>query len=157
VGYSKHVYDRETNNLKQWLACSLGEQCARNCVSILLPVSVRKRAKPDTAKVNGKNNHRSLREPRNLSTLLSCVSAEICAIEFSNPPSWISDFCLLAAAYYFWYNTSGYVSVHEYSGRAGRGVAVRISFPTSAEQEIYHARVQVFPSLFTTSGFEPPY
>jgi len=31
-----------------------GVQRAKNCVSILLPVFARKRAKPDTAKVNGK-------------------------------------------------------------------------------------------------------
>jgi len=37
------------------------------------------------------------------------------------------------AAYYHCFNTSG-VSAHEYSG-----VAVRISFLASVEQEIYHA------------------
>jgi len=41
-----------------------------------------------------------LPEPENVGVavgiyLLSCVFAEICATEFSKPPSWISDFRLL--------------------------------------------------------------
>jgi len=66
--------------------------------------------------------------------LLSCVYAEICATKFSKPPSWISNFAYLLAAYYNCCNTSGGVSAHEYSG-----VAVRISFLASVEQEIYYA------------------
>jgi len=43
-GYSKHVNDGKTKNLKQLPACStLGEQVAKNCVSILLTVSARRR------------------------------------------------------------------------------------------------------------------
>jgi len=59
----------------------------------------------------------------------------------------------LLAAYYHCYNTSG-VSAHKDSG-----LAVRISFLASVEQEIYHAfKCSSFHCfLFTTSGFEPPY
>jgi len=78
-------------------------------------------------------------------SLLSCVQAEICATEFSKPPSWISD---LLAAYYHCYNTSG-VTAYEYSG-----IVVRISFLANVEQKIYHAfAFSLF--LFTTSGVEP--
>jgi len=56
----------------------------------------------------------------------------------------------LIAAYYNCYNTSG-VPAHDYSG-----VAVRISFLASIEQEIYY-EFKFFTVLFTTSGFEPPY
>jgi len=55
----------------------------------------------------------------------------------------------LLAAYYHYCNSG--VSAHEYSG-----VAVRISFLASVQQEIYHA-FEFLTVLFTTSGFETPY
>jgi len=66
-------------------------------------------------------------------SLLSCVSTEICAVEFSKPPSGISDSAYLLAAHYHCCNTSE-VYAHVYSG-----VAVRILFLASVEHEICNA------------------
>jgi len=91
VGYSrdiqKHINKGKINTITHWLGCSRrGQQKTRNRDAILLPVSSRWRSKPESAKVNGNHNVKTIHLPLNEPTKFTIFcSTATCSTRVLHP------------------------------------------------------------------------